>query len=442
MRLCRALNFAQFALESPCAPASHVDVQSSAAFVSHTTVRGRRHSFVVESAKESLAAVLQRENKLRERLRLGYVIDWIGDWDLGGTERQLVRLVERLDHRSFEPTVFVLQDSPGALTKDIGCPVVLVNRNSKVSRFHSFLNLLAAFKRFRPHIVQTFFFDGTFYGTAAAWLAGVPAIVQSRRNAGYWQKARHRFALRLLNRLVDSWQCNSRCVAELLESTEGIPRERIEILRNSIDLVHFSPVTSDERLAARSNLSLPHDVPIFIAVSTLRPIKGLSTIVEAAARLRAHLPKALFLLVGEGPERKTLSAQIEEFHLSDTVRLVGPQSDVRPWLAAADIGLLASYSESSSNALLEYMAMGLPAVVSDIPANRELVEGLYFVPGNAGELAERILWLWNHSEVRQQMGRKYRQRAIPYGDTAFAKRVENYYIQLAGNCLHGPSQEN
>ncbi|HWZ75636.1 MAG TPA: glycosyltransferase [Candidatus Sulfotelmatobacter sp.] len=370
-----------------------------------------------------------------ERIRLALIIDFIGDWDQGGTERHIVRLLRTLDPHVFEPTIFVLQPTPSATAKQVGCPVQLIGGIGKQSRLRRFLSLRKALKRFQPHIVQTFFIDGMFYGTIAAWLNRVPVIVQSRRNAGYWQKFHHTLALRVLNRAVNYWQCNARFVAAGLASQEGIPQERISVLPNSVDLSYFSPATAASRQVARNNLGLPADAPVFVVVSTLRPIKGLPVFIEAAGLLQTSLPNAVFLIVGDGAEQKTLAEQIRNARLNDIVRMVGGHADVRPWLRAADIAVLPSHSESSSNALLEYMAMGLPAVVSDIPANRELVEGEFFEPGSAAGLAERILRLWNQPERRQAMARQNREAAMQYGDVTFSHRVQDYYFALASSHL-------
>ena len=378
----------------------------------------------------------------RERVRIAFVIDLIGAWNLGGTEKQLAHLVSTLDQRIFEPVIFVLKPTPAAEASDVGCPVISVNDSKIQSRIAVFLKLRSALKDFCPHIVQTFFIDGTFYGSLAAWLNRVPVIVQSRRNAGHWQKAHHALALRAINHLADSWQCNSRFVAGRLQRVEHVPAERIAVLPNSIDLAHFSPVGESERLATRVRLGLPADAPVFVAVATLRPVKGLSTIIEVATRIRAHLPQAMFLLVGEGPQRKELAEEIMQKNLAEMVRLVGGQKDVRPWLAAADVGILGSYSESSSNALLEYMAMGLPAVVSDIPANRELVSGEFFAAGNAVELADRLLSLWNQPALRQAMTRSYREAAIPYGEASLSQLAQDYYIGLSSPFLRPRGTEH
>jgi glycosyltransferase involved in cell wall biosynthesis len=377
-------------------------------------------------------------NPHKTRLRLAYVIDCIHDWNLGGTEKQLASMVKALDPQVFDPMIFILQTPDGDRVKELGCPIIFVNRDYKgQSRYRSFTNLRAALRRFQPQIVQTFFIDGTFYGAAAAWLNDVPVIVQSRRNAGHWQKPYHTLALRLTNRAVHSWQCNSRFVAEMIQRTEHLPKDCIEVLYNSIDTDYFAPVTSNGRLDARRSLGLPLDAPVFVAVSTLRRVKGLSTIVNAASKVRLQMPHVQFIIVGDGPQHSELTEQIARENLDKTVHLAGAQKDVRPWLAAADLGLLASHSESSSNALMEYMSMGLPSIVSNIPANRELVQEVYFAPGNEIELAERLLWLWGQDDLRQRMAKDYRQTAAQFGRVAFSECLRNYYLGLAAKYIPG-----
>jgi glycosyltransferase involved in cell wall biosynthesis len=286
------------------------------------------------------------------------------------------------------------------------------------------------FKQRRPHIVQTFFGSGTYYGTVAAWAARVPAIVICRRNAGHWKTSLDRLALNVINRLADAWQCNSRTAFESLRA-EGVPAGRIDILPNALDLERFSVPAPEERLAARQALALSPTAPVFVSVATLFPVKDPQTLIEAAALARPALSDAQFLLVGEGPLRSALSKRIEELGLAETVRLVGAQADVRPYLAAADAGLLTSRSEGSSNSLLEYMAMGLPAVVTDLPANRELVEGEFFQAGNARELSSRVLSLWQDPKRRAGMSEEYRRRAMEYSLEAFARRAQSHYSTLA-----------
>ena len=367
------------------------------------------------------------------RLRLAFIIDVIQDWQAGGTEQQIVRLLKSLDARFFDPVVYVLQPSEALQKKAVDCPVILVGapEKSKRSRLRLLLGLARAIRSFRPHIVQTFFIDGTFYGTLAAKLAAVPVVVQSRRNAGYWQKSYHTAVLRVLNHLVDGWQCNSHHVADALIGGEHVDAGKVAILPNSIDLSCFVPPDAGQRAAAREKLGISQTAPVFVAVANLRPIKRLSTVMEAAAVVHAALPEARFLILGEGNERAGLTKQIEQLQLEGVVRLEGAQQDVRPWLRAADVGLLTSESESSSNAVVEYMAMGLPTVLSDIPANRELVEGLFFAVGDARQLAEKLLWLWERPGLRQAMSARNLKAVQAFDAKSVTHEAERYYWQLA-----------
>jgi glycosyltransferase involved in cell wall biosynthesis len=77
------------------------------------------------------------------------------------------------------------------------------------------------------------------------------------------------------------------------------------------------------------------------------------------------------------------------------------------------------------------MAMGLPAVVSDIPANRELVDGEFFSVGNASQLAEKLVHLWRHPSLRSAIASRYREAAIPFGEASLSQRAQAYYLTLA-----------
>ena len=367
-----------------------------------------------------------------ERIRIAFVIDYIDAWEDGGTEKQLAKLISALDRDYFEPELYFLRPSLGLADKDFPCPVRVASPRpgSTRSRGGVLYRLAQLFRRHRPHIVQTFFRDSTYYGVAAAKFAGVPIVVVSRRNAGHWMTRVDRFALRVINTQVDSWQVNSRAAFESLTSGESVPAARIEILSNALDVERFSPATEDEKSSLRKRLGLPVSSLVAVSVANLTPVKDPSTLVEAAAMVVGALPDARFLLVGDGPLRASLVGRARQMGLSESVKFAGTQSDVRPYLAAADFGVLTSKSEGSSNSLLEYMAMGLPVVASAIPGNRELVEGVFFETGNPRDLAGKILELWSDPKRRGLMGLENLQRALEFSPQRFAERAQSYYSKL------------
>jgi glycosyltransferase involved in cell wall biosynthesis len=375
--------------------------------------------------------IRSRASNNGDRIKITFVIDQITEWE-GGTERQLHALIRALDRAYFDPELCFIFPT-GDLPRDtLPCAAQWLCQDGQIPSFGSrFLRLVRALRRSRPDIVQTFFIEGIFSGILASLIARVPRIIGSTRNAGYWKKKRHRIAFRSVSRLAHYWQCNSRATYDYTARIERVPLDRIEITPNAIDLSYFKPVSSAERLAARDSLGLGSESPVFVSVANLTPVKDIPTLLQAAGLLHARFPNAQYILVGEGPLRRELEQQAFELGLQGAVRFVGRQPDVRRYLAAADFGVLTSHSEGSSNSVLEYMAMGLPSIVSDIPANRELLNEVLFEPGNPADLAEKIYRLWRDPGLRTCLSREYREIAADYSIEKFTARAQNFYNRIA-----------
>jgi glycosyltransferase involved in cell wall biosynthesis len=383
--------------------------------------------------RKLLAPTGRKSARNGERIKIVFVIDKITEWE-GGTERQLHALIRTLDLNYFEPMLCFLFPTPELPPETLPCPAWWISKDREDipdSLVLRIFRLARWLRRMRPQIVHTFFMEGVFAGILAARLSRVPRIVGSTRNAGYWKKFRHRLAFRSVARLAHRWQCNSRTLWEYSKKREGVSSERIEILPNAIDLRRFSPATQEERRAMRKKLGLSEPGPVFVAVAAFTPVKDLSILLEAAKLMEAQLPLAQYLLVGDGPLERELQQQAERLGLSRAVRFLGRQSDVRPYLAAADFGVLTSRSEGCSNSILEYMAMGLPSVVSDIAANRELVSGHLFPPGDAAGLAQGLLRLARDAAFCAELRREYSRTVSEFTLEKFAMRAQSFYSKLA-----------
>ena len=146
----------------------------------------------------------------------------------------------------------------------------------------------------------------------------------------------------------------------------GIGAERVQVLRNGVDLAFFHPC---DRAAAQQALGFAR--PIVLAVGNLVTLKRHNLVVEALTQL----PEVELVIVGDGPERGAIENLARKRGIADRVRLPGrvPQDRLPRFYSAADLLVLVSTHEGWPNVLLESMACGTPVVVSDIAGITDIV---------------------------------------------------------------------
>ncbi len=191
----------------------------------------------------------------------------------------------------------------------------------------------------------------------------------------------------------------------------GASAGKIHVVSSGIDREIFRPGPAAQ---ARQRLGLPHDIPIFLFVGNLLPVKGLDVLVEACSLLKRDGVKSLCLLIGQGPMRQGLERRIAALQLQDEVRLLGsrPNEELPEWYRAATLFVLPSRSEGLPTVLREAAACGTPFVASrvgGIPEIADLVPSRLVQPEDARGLAqamcELIMSPINHHEPAASLRR-------------------------------------
>ena len=199
--------------------------------------------------------------------------------------------------------------------------------------------------------------------------------------------------------------------------------DRSVVIRNAVDVA----------AAYRSR----HDraVPRLIAVGRLKAPKDFLTLIRAVAALSEGSFEAL--IVGDGPDRAVVEAEIRRLGLEGRVRLVGERDDVPKLLADSDVFVLSSRSEGLPVSVLEAMAAELPVVASSVGGLAELVvdgeTGILVPPGDAPTLAAALGRLIEGRAERRRLGAAGRARAEELFDLAAfrSSHVELYDRELA-----------
>lgn len=369
------------------------------------------------------------------KISLLYIVDSVGED--AGTERYVVNTLQRLDRSRFQLHLCCLEDSPRlralqSIASTAVFPVVSVwtwNGPQQIRALRRYIN------QHEIDIVHAFTPKSTIVGILAAKHSRARATIASRRNLGYWYTPSLLWLFRYLNRYTTRLLANSEGVRQNLIRLEHAQPEKIDVLYNGVEMERFArrPSASD----AVERLGIPPDAPIVGIVANYRPVKDLPLFLRAAAIVSERIPEAVFLLVGQGPLRKELTSLSRELGISAKVFFTDGADHVPDFLSRMRIGCLSSSSEGFSNAILEYMAAGLPVVATDVGGNAEAVDdgitGYIVRDRTPSSFAEPIVRLLQSHDLHQKMAAASLSRCAEKFDmrTATAK-LESYYASLLG----------
>lgn len=212
---------------------------------------------------------------------------------------------------------------------------------------------------------------------------------------------------------------------------QGISSARVRVIPNAVDTPRFATLNTAATRAGDHPATA-------VCVGRLSAEKAPDVLLDAWLEAFPPDAKVRLLLVGDGAMREVLERRIEEFRRGEQIRLLGPQRDITPYLAEADIAVLPSLHEGLSNALLEYMAAGLPVLGTRISGTVDFIEhglnGWLVEPGDRGQLAAGLRALLETDHVRlRAMGEAARQRVVSRArtDIVVGQLADLYEIDMA-----------
>jgi glycosyltransferase involved in cell wall biosynthesis len=259
----------------------------------------------------------------------------------------------------------------------------------------------------------------------------IPLMRQSR--AGLWELDK------LKQWHIPVMILNDGMVDEALAA--GLERNQLVWMPNPVDPDEFRPARPGESADWRSSHGIPLGAPVAIYVGRLSEEKGLRSLIGGFAGATAKNPKAVLLVVGDGPIRSELETLARNANLNpQQIRFTGrvPASEIPFWLRASDVFALTSPSEGFACALVEAMAVGLPSVVSAIPANLQLVDdgvhGLTVPFDDQEAITASFLRLFDDPQLRLSMGETAHVRAVEnYSTTKVVERYESLFDTVTGS---------
>jgi glycosyltransferase involved in cell wall biosynthesis len=387
-----------------------------------------------------------------------YVVDSLA---LSGATDVVRQLVTHIDRRRFAPQVLAVSaripgqaQSPAAIAgearggeqfRELGVPSWRLDLDSRGPVSRRIRPVIDALRRRRVDVVHAHSRPADLWTVLAGVAAHTPVRVYSRQATygGMALGTRARYAL--LARLASRVVAVSAAVQEHLRTKEGVPRGRIELIPDGIDLAALDRVAPAE--LTRTRLGIPADAPLVGTVAALTARKGQRFLIDAAPLVLERFPRTRFLLVGEGPERGNLESRIRATGRPEAFHLLGWRDDFADLIAALDVFVLPSLWEGLNLSLLSACALGRAVVATNLLSNCEVIDsgisGLLPTPTrpsidarelDSAALGRAIARLLADPALRQQLGEAARRRtAARFGARAMTDSHEALYERL----LHG-----
>lgn len=337
--------------------------------------------------------------------------------------------------------------------KELGVKTHTIEMTRKITPLQDLKSLWKMYQYFRkekPEIVHSHTPKAGLIGMMAARLAGIKIRLHTVAGLPLMESTGlKRKVLNFVEALTYS------CATKVYPNSYGLynfiieeklgTADKLQVIgngsTNGIDTNHFDPdlFSKESKDALRNELSIAADDFVFVFVGRLVKDKGINELVDAFKRLQNLQPSnsLILKLLLVGPLEQDLDPLspevLQEIEQNPNIISVGFQKDVRPYFAISNALAFPSYREGFPNVVLQALAMGLPALVSDINGCNEIVShqrnGMIFPPKDEEGLLETMIQCFNNN-IYSKLQLQARESVMKYRQEFIWELLKENYIQL------------
>lgn len=368
---------------------------------------------------------------------------------IGGTRKHVLQILKYLPRDSYELSLVCSTLRDPSFVEDIealradGVNVTVIQMTREINPLADFRALFELARHMREHsvdVVHTHSSKAGVLGRIAARLADVPRVVHSPHAFAFEFRTNrparmlYRLAEKFCARLSDAIVAVSEHERQQAIGLNVLSPDKVLTIENGLDEDDFK--RSRRGPQVRKELGIGKGRVVVGTVGRLAKQKGLTCLVDAAAKLLRDFPDLCFLVAGAGEQLLALERKLIDLRIGKKVLLLGHRDDTRDLYAAMDIFVLPSLWEGRPYALLEAMAAGKPVVASDVCGLDEVIEngknGVLVRPGDVPDLADGIARLVKSPPLRRKLGQAARKTVeARYHAEESVARLHALYTELA-----------
>tara|TARA_B100000242_G_scaffold257336_1_gene201159 strand:- start:617 stop:1720 length:1104 start_codon:yes stop_codon:yes gene_type:complete len=360
----------------------------------------------------------------------------IGSLDIGGTEKQLLLKLKTLKNK-FNFTVIVFQKK-GLLFNEFrrnGINVLdLTNKRKSlfIKPLTIFYNLFKVLRVYKPKIVNLYLPHSYLIAGFLAYFFKNITFIMSRRSLNFYQK---KFVFiryiekNILHKKMKFILANSNSIKRQLITDENVAKEKVKVIYNSVKI--------------RKKIKKVHSKFVrILCIANLIKYKNHELIIKSCKELQS-IKNFQVDFIGSGNKKyeTELINLSRECNVENKINFWGSMKNFEKISALADIGILSSNEEGFSNAILEYMSLKLPVVVTDVGGNSEIVthgfNGYLVEKGNHLNFAKYLKMLILDKNLRKKLGKRgYETVKEKFEFSKNFKSYECFYNKILQNTIN------
>jgi glycosyltransferase involved in cell wall biosynthesis len=341
---------------------------------------------------------------MNAKIQLLYLIT---EYSVGGAEKGMVRILSGFNRDKYDITVVALRNGSGKLLPElekIGIKTEILGAKTKYDFLHVAFHLYKILKKLDIQILICSLYHPTILGRIIGKLTKTPVIINWEHAeifGGFFRKILNKITIPFSDKII----CDSEKVGVELKKCFHLSDALIRVI--PIGGINLCQYLYNER-ELNKNIEIG-------SVGRLTEQKGYIYLLKAVGIIKESRSNVNFSIIGDGPDFNKLQKLIEDFNLSDKIKLMGFHSDIPNILSKWHIYIQPSLWEGLCITVVEAIASGLPVVATNVGGIPESVidgyNGFLVPPKDPKALAEKIIELVDNPELRTKMGERSRKIA-------------------------------